>query len=75
VVGQLLPSAHILLKNSALHYSVKLKPRNHNILLAGIPTTFKEVLHDKIQQVDGITRTKTMLSLEESRKEPQSPVN
>jgi Lrp/AsnC family transcriptional regulator for asnA, asnC and gidA len=26
----------------------------------------KEVLHDKIQQVDGIERTETMISLEES---------
>ena len=26
----------------------------------------KEVLHDKMQQVDGIERTETMISLEES---------
>jgi Lrp/AsnC family transcriptional regulator for asnA, asnC and gidA len=47
---------HYTTGNYSMFCKIHCKDTNH----------LKEVLHDKIQQVDGIERTETMISLEES---------
>jgi Lrp/AsnC family transcriptional regulator for asnA, asnC and gidA len=49
-------SIHYTTGNYSMFVKIHCKDTNH----------LKEVLHDKIQQVEGIERTETMISLEES---------
>lgn len=61
VVGKLkeiqeITSIHYTTGNYSMFVKIHCRDTNH----------LKEVLHDKMQQVDGIERTETMISLEES---------
>jgi len=49
-------SVHYTTGNYSMFVKIHCKDTNH----------LKEVLHDKIQQIEGIERTETMISLEES---------
>jgi Lrp/AsnC family transcriptional regulator for asnA, asnC and gidA len=49
-------SIHYTTGNYSMFTKIHCKDTNH----------LKQVLHDKIQQVEGIERTETMISLEES---------
>lgn len=49
-------SIHYTTGNYSMFVKIHCRDTNH----------LKEVLHDKMQQVDGIERTETMISLEES---------
>ncbi len=49
-------SIHYTTGNYSMFVKIHCKDTNH----------LKQVLHDKIQQIDGIERTETMISLEES---------
>lgn len=53
---QEITSIHYTTGNYSMFVKIHCRDTNH----------LKEVLHDKMQQVDGIERTETMISLEES---------
>lgn len=53
-------SAHYITGNYSIFIKIVCKDTNH----------LREVLHDKIQAIDGIQRTETLISLEESINRP-----